>query len=176
MKHSTNSHILKINQLFIILTIALSIVSIFIGKYPLTISGVLNNEGIQTQVFLNIRLPRVLMALIGGFGLSIAGFIYQIILKNNLAAPDIIGVGSGASAGAAFGILFFSSSLAVTSCSFIGALFAVTLTLILSNLNKGRNNASIVLSGICVHALAQTVLMFFNAFRQMWMVMDSVNY
>lgn len=176
MKHSTNSHILKINWLFLILAIALTILSIFIGKYPLTISGVLNSEGIQTLVFLNIRLPRVLMALIGGFGLSIAGFIYQIILKNNLAAPDIIGVGSGASAGAAFGILFFSSTIAVTTCSFIGALLAVLLTLTLSSLNNGRNNASIVLSGICVHALAQTVLMMLKIMADPEKQLSSIEY
>lgn len=176
MKHSTSSHILKTNLLFLLLVITLTIISIFIGKYPLTISGVINNKGIQTQVFLNIRLPRVFMALIGGFGLSIAGFIYQIILKNNLAAPDIIGVGSGASAGAAFGIVFFSSNLAITSCSFAGALLAVILTITLSGLNKGKNNASIVLSGICIHALAQTVLMMLKIIADPEKQLSSIEY
>ena len=100
------------------------------------------------------------MALIGGFGLGVAGFVYQTVFRNPLASPDIIGVSSGASVGAAFAILFVSSgALSTTVCAFAGGLAAVFLSLGLAAAAPGRSKMSLVLAGIAVHALAQTLLM-----------------
>lgn len=114
----------------------------------------------QLQVFFTLRLSRMMVAVIGGFVLGITGYVYQTVFRNPLASPDIIGVSSGASAGAAAGILFLSGAAAVTISSFIGALIAVVLSLALSRLDKNSKNSTIVLAGIAVHALAQTVLMW----------------
>ena len=86
--------------------------------------------------------------------------MYQTVFRNPLASPDIIGVSSGASAGAAAGILFLSGSLAVTASAFTGALLAVILALGLSGLDRNGKNSTIVLVGIAVHSLAQTVLLY----------------
>ncbi|MCQ2553755.1 MAG: iron ABC transporter permease [Clostridia bacterium] len=119
-----------------------------------------NGDEYQIKIFLNLRLSRVIVGLLGGFALGIAGFVFQTIFHNPLAAPDIIGVSSGASAGAAAGILFLGSSFAITLCAFGGSLLAILLAIVLSMVDKTNNKNSIVLSGIVVHALAQTVLMF----------------
>mgnify|MGYP000028357959 CR=1 FL=1 len=93
-------------------------------------------------------------------GLGWAGFVYQTVFRNPLASPDIIGVSSGASVGAAFAILFVSSgALATTVCAFAGGLAAVFLSLGLAAAAPGRSKMSLVLAGIAVHALAQTLLM-----------------
>lgn len=99
------------------------------------------------------------MGVIGGFALGVSGFVYQTVFGNPLASPDIIGVSSGASAGAAAGILFLSGAAAVTASAFAGALLAVVLALALSTLNRSGKSSTIVLAGIAVHSLAQTVLM-----------------
>mgnify|MGYP004675161845 CR=1 FL=1 len=44
------------------------------------------------RTFTVLRLPRALMGLVGGFGLGVAGFVYQTVFRNPLASPDIIGV------------------------------------------------------------------------------------
>ena len=111
----------------------------------------------QQKVFYTLRLSRLLVGAVGGFCLGVAGFVYQTVFRNPLASPDIIGVASGASAGAAAGILFLP--WAVTGMSFLGAVAAVLLALGLSSLDKTGKSGTIVLSGIAVHALAQTVLM-----------------
>ena len=104
------------------------------------------------------RLPRAVMALAGGFGLGVAGFVYQTVFRNPLASPDIIGVSSGASVGAAFAILFVSSgTLGTTVCAFVGGLAAVFLSLGLAAAVPGRSKMNLVLAGIAVHALAQTL-------------------
>ena len=133
--------------------------SLFVGKYPLTLQGLLAGEKMQVNVFYRLRLSRTIMCVAGGFCLGAAGFVYQTVFRNPLASPDIIGVSSGASAGAAAGILFLGSAGLITASSFLGAIAAVVLALGLSSLDKTGKSGTIVLAGIAVHALAQTALM-----------------
>ncbi len=142
-----------------LLLIALAAVSLFTGKYPLSADKLMAGDELQWRVFLTLRCSRTIVGMIGGFALGVAGFVYQTVFRNPLASPDIIGVSSGASAGAAAGILFLSGSAAVTASAFAGALLAVGFALALSGLNKNGQNATIVLAGIAVHSLAQTALM-----------------
>lgn len=138
---------------------SLMLLSLFIGRYPLSVSAMLSGDSSQLRVFYVLRLSRTLVAVIGGFALGVSGYVYQTVFRNPLASPDIIGVSSGASAGAAAGILFFSTATSVTIAAFIGALSAVILALSLSSLDSSGRKSTIVLSGIAVHALAQTALM-----------------
>ena len=131
-----------------------------LGRYPITPAALLAGDAMAVRTFTVLRLPRAVMALVGGFGLGVAGFVYQTVFRNPLASPDIIGVSSGASVGAAFAILFVSSgALSTTVCAFAGGLAAVFLSLGLAAAAPGRSKMSLVLAGIAVHALAQTLLM-----------------
>ena len=162
MKHSMILHTQKNKTYSIasaILLIALAIVSLCVGKYPLSFEKLLAGNDLQWNVFLTLRLSRTMVGIIGGFALGAAGFVYQTVFRNALASPDIIGVSSGASTGAAAGILFLSGSLAITLSSFAGALGAVIVALFLSSLDKSGKNSTIVLAGIAVHSLTQTLLM-----------------
>lgn len=142
-----------------VLLAILAVVSLFVGKYPLSLNGLISGDGMQRRVFWTLRCSRTLVGVTGGFALGVAGFVYQTVFRNPLASPDIIGVASGASAGAAAGILFLSGAAAVTLSAFAGGLLAVLLALALSGLDNSGRNSTIVLAGIAVHALAQTVLM-----------------
>jgi len=142
-----------------ILLIALAVAGLFVGKYPLTLDKLLAGDEMQWRVFLTLRCSRTVVGVIGGFALGVAGFVYQTVFRNPLASPDIIGVSSGASAGAAAGILFLSGASAVTASAFAGALLAVVFALALSSLDRSGRNSTIVLAGIAVHSLAQTALM-----------------
>ena len=78
-------------------TIAAFLISLYVGKYNLTLREIFQictgavHEGMARNVFFTLRLPRTIMALLAGFGLSMAGAVYQNIFKNPLAAPDLIG-------------------------------------------------------------------------------------
>ena len=140
--------------------VAVFFLSLMVGKYPISIGKILAGDEGAVRVFLTLRLPRTLMGIIGGLGLGIAGMIYQTVFRNSLASPDIIGVSSGASAGAAFAIIFLANTpVAVMSFSFVGSLLAILLSLGIASLARETGSISIVLSGLSVHALAQTVLM-----------------
>ena len=153
--------IIFLSVIWILLLIAVSIWSVFTGQYPLTIKGLLDGDKMMLMVFFRLRLPRVLMGIIGGFGLSIAGYVYQLIFKNPLASPDIAGVSSGASAGAAFAIVAVSASAPFISiCAFAGGLIALSITLLTAYAVPGKNRYTIILTGIAIHSVAQTILMF----------------
>ena len=150
------------NRTMAILTLAMTFLVIaFVsalttGKYPISLADLCAGEPMAVRAFTILRLPRALMGLVGGFGLGVAGFVYQTVFRNPLASPDIIGVSSGASAGAAFAILFISAaSPSTTVFAFVGGLLSLGLTA----LSPVKEHSSIVLAGIAVHALAQTFLM-----------------
>lgn len=143
----------------LLLLILAFFLSLLVGKYPLSLARLLAGDEMQRRVFLTLRFSRSLMAVLGGFGLGAAGYVFQTVFRNPLAAPDMIGVSSGASAGAAFAILFFPAAAAtVTLSAFAGGLLAVGLALGLASLAPGKGGG-IVLAGIAVHSLAQTALM-----------------
>ncbi len=159
--YNYRNKIILLSAIQVLLLLAILVWSVITGQYPLTLKGLLSGDTMSIMVFKRLRLPRALMGVIGGFGLSISGFIYQLIFKNPLASPDIVGVSSGASAGAALAIVVVSASAPVISVSaFIGAVTALIITLLTAYLVPGRNSYTIVLAGIAIHSVAQTILMF----------------
>ncbi len=144
----------------LVLTGAAFVVSLCVGRFPLSISDLLTGQELPVRVFWTLRLPRTLMAVLAGFVLGVAGSVYQTVFQNPLASPDIIGVSSGATVGAACAILFFGGGMAVTAAlAFVSALVTVFLTLGFSRLSGTRRLSSVVLSGIAVNAVTQAILM-----------------
>ena len=159
--YNYRNKIILLTAIQVLLLLAVLVWSVITGQYPPTLKGLLSGDTMSIMVFKRLRLPRALMGVIGGFGLSISGYIYQLIFKNPLASPDIVGVSSGASAGAALAIVAVSASVPVISISaFIGAVTALIITLLTAYLVPGRNSYTIVLAGIAIHSVAQTILMF----------------
>lgn len=159
--YNYRNKIILLSAIQVLLLLAVLVWSVITGQYPLTLKSLLSGDTMSIMVFKRLRLPRALMGVIGGFGLSISGYIYQLIFKNPLASPDIVGVSSGASAGAALAIVAVSASIPVISISaFIGAVTALIITLLTAYLVPGRNSYTIVLAGIAIHSVAQTILMF----------------
>lgn len=159
--YNYRNKIILLSAIQVLLLIVVLVWSVITGQYPLTLKSLLSGDTMSIMVFKRLRLPRAIMGVIGGFGLSISGYIYQLIFKNPLASPDIVGVSSGASAGAALAIVAVSASVPVISISaFIGAVTALIITLLTAYLVPGRNSYTIVLAGIAIHSVAQTILMF----------------
>ena len=87
------------------------LLSLCAGRYPLTPADLLSGDEMSWKVLMVLRVPRTIMAVTAGAGLAFAGSVYQLLFRNPLAAPDIIGVSSGASVGASVSILFFGGGL-----------------------------------------------------------------
>ena len=149
--------------LLIILPIVTAVIALGIGRYFISPADVLEaiagrftgNYEISDMAYKtvwNLRIPRILLALLVGAGLSTAGCAFQSLFANPLATPDTLGVASGASFGAALGILFGFDMLGMQVTSFLMGALAVTLTW-LGGSGKGKGLSSVVLSGIMMGSL-----------------------
>lgn len=105
----------------------------------------------------NIRMPRVLLAMLVGAGLSVAGCVFQSLFANPLATPDTLGVASGTSFGAALALLLGMNLLGVQATAFAFGILAVALTW-LSAAGKGRGLGSVVLGGIMIGSLFSSLV------------------
>ncbi|MDD7003924.1 MAG: iron ABC transporter permease [Clostridiales bacterium] len=161
--------------LFAVITAAVitaAVVSVCVGKYTITtadIQAILKGEQVQEMtrnVFTTLRLPRTVMALIAGVGLGIAGSVYQIIFKNPLASPDIIGIAGGANLGAAVAIVSVSTSgmIAIAAGAFWGGLIAVVCVMLLVKATRSRSTSTYVLAGIVINAISKAVIMALKYF------------
>jgi iron complex transport system permease protein len=113
-------------------------------------------------IIFKIRLPRVILAGLVGFSLSLGGVVFQALLRNPLADPFILGVSSGSAFGAVLGIVFgFGFSLGVPMMSFTGALFTIYLLVILGARRMGMESSTILLTGVIINAFFTAIIMFF---------------
>lgn len=102
------------------------------------------------NVIFQIRLPRMLVAVLVGGALSLSGSVYQGIFKNPLVSPDLLGVSSGACVGAALAILLGIGGTGIQLMALCTGMLAVLMTTSLPRLLKNRSTMVLVLSGIIV--------------------------
>lgn len=162
--------------LFLLLTllpIPAFIFSLFIGIYsidPLAVLGVLAGRIINPfgpsawpevyeVVIFNIRMPRILLALVGGIALSVSGASLQGLFRNPLVDTYILGVSAGAGLGAALGIAFLPGIPgSVQALSFAMGFIAFLTTYAVAK-SKGETPViSLVLAGVIVTALFSALL------------------
>ena len=111
-------------------------------------------------VLWSVRMPRIVMAILVGAGLSVSGAVFQGLFKNPLVSPGILGVTSGANFGAALGLLFFAGSPpAIQVSAFIWGLIAVGLTCEIGK-RGDRSITSLVLAGVIVSSLFVAALSY----------------
>ncbi len=149
--------------LLIIMPIAALFIALCIGRISISPSEVFDTimskfssdyevSQIMYKTIWTIRMPRILLAILVGAGLSCAGCAFQSLFANPLATPDTLGVASGSSFGAALGILLGLGMVGMQLTSLAFGAVAVFLTW-LSGSGKGRGLGSIVLSGIMIGSL-----------------------
>lgn len=101
-----------------------------------------------------LRLPRVLTGVLVGAGLSMAGAVIQALVRNPLADPYLLGISSGASAGAAahilFGVVAVGGAAALAGSAFLGALAAAVLVFAVARIGGRLVPARLVFAGIAV--------------------------
>lgn len=139
------------------------------GKYQLSPAEVLtvvwkwltkdpSLEKADYLVVISIRLPRILLALIVGMGLSVSGVAYQSLFGNPLTTPDILGVASGAAFGAALGILMSLSPAMIQIIAVVFGILAVAISSVLSFIRGKQSPVMLILSGIVVSSVFNALL------------------
>lgn len=158
----------KYNQaiLIVLILVGLTVLSACVGSYPLSledIGQILTGKAADTmeeRIFWQLRLPRVVMGLMSGMVLSLSGAIYQTIFCNPLASPDLTGVASGASLGAACAIVIGTGgAIQIMLGAFAAGMISVVFVLMLVHFSRFRQMGSYILAGIIVSSVADAGLM-----------------
>ena len=154
----------------VLLPILIGFLALCLGRYmigPSEVMDVLLQQvfgmtkevpDIHLSVVWNVRLPRILLALLVGAGLSIAGAAFQGLFSNPLATPDTLGVAAGASFGAALGILIFENMFMIQLFSVIFGIVAVALTYSISKIKGKSTILMVVLGGMVTSAFFQALI------------------
>ncbi|WP_249660079.1 FecCD family ABC transporter permease [Lysinibacillus fusiformis] len=153
--------ILLLSLLLVSITIiGLSAGSDFIHPFIVVKELLGYGNGEYDFVLHTLRLPRISMALLVGAALGVAGLILQGIIRNPLAAPDIIGVTSGASMGAIIFIVYFMGSVGIQflPLAAISGAAIISFIIYLLSWRKGVTPIRMVLIGIGISALAKAVV------------------
>jgi len=109
-------------------------------------------------IVIQIRLPRALIAMAVGAGLSISGAAFQGMFKNPLVSPDVLGVSAASGFGAALAILLTRSSLELQLLAFGFGLLGVAITYMLARMYQTTPVLMLVLSGVVVGAFFSALL------------------
>jgi iron complex transport system permease protein len=170
--------------LFVLLLVAMGLVSIMTGPVPLSVKTVLDAIFAPDSVNLrdlaivwSVRLPRTLLAILVGGALAFSGALMQGLFRNPLADPGLIGVSAGATFAAITAIVLGETLLGAAAIiyvlpvgAFLGGLIA-TITLYLIATRRGRTSvATMLLGGIAIAALmmaASGILIFMSNDQQL---------
>jgi cobalamin transport system permease protein len=149
----------------LVLLFTVSIFALSIGSVHISIAGVVGAltgsetvSSAERTIILSLRLPRVLLAMLVGSGLSIAGVVFQALLRNPLAEPYILGISSGGTVGAIIAISLSLGATAFTTplASFIGSTAVMVLVYGIAHRRGQLDTNALLLGGVMIGA-------FFNA-------------
>lgn len=155
--------------LLIFLPLILFFTSFLLGRYPISPIDVINtilcpifpqlevSPTITTIVF-EIRLPRILAAIVVGAALAMAGAAFQSIFKNPIASPDLLGVSNGAGFGAALAILISGAGVVTQMFAFAFGIISVSVTYLISRAYKAGGILILVLSGVAISAFFSALI------------------
>ncbi|MFI6640083.1 FecCD family ABC transporter permease [Streptomyces sp. NPDC050504] len=160
----------------VVALVALALLSAGLGSYHLTFGEVTGSllhrlglggaelDRVGESVLWNVRLPRVVLALLVGASLGCAGALMQGVFGNPLAEPGVIGISAGAAAGAVGAIalgLSFAGNWTVTVCAFVAGLATVLLVYAMSRSGGRTEVVTLILTGIAVNAFAGALIGLF---------------
>ena len=178
----------KIIPILLIILFILFLSSLMIGRFKISISiigtilsniitgDILSSDLVsQKLVFLWVRLPRCIMAVFVGICLSVSGGVYQAMFRNPLVSPDILGVASGCTFGAALGIILPCDSFYfIQTLSFLFGLIAVAMTISIARLISIKPIIVMVLSGMVVLSFFNALLMILKYFSDPYDELPSI--
>lgn len=152
-----------------VLLVVFALIALSIGHYSYdprdvlrtlgeTISGQELSDRAMGMVLFNIRIPRVVAAVLVGAALSLSGAVYQGVFKNPLVSPDLLGVSSGACVGAAVAVLMGLGMVQQQVLAFACGLIAVTISVTIPKIIRNNTNLMLVLAGIITSGFMSSML------------------
>jgi cobalamin transport system permease protein len=139
-----------------VVALATGTVSIPLEKIPGILTGSGPASDTERAILLDVRLPRLLLAICVGAGLSVAGLIFQALLRNPLAEPYILGISSGGTVGTLIALALSFGTLGTSLTSFAGSALVMFLVYAAAHRRGQMDTNTLLLAGVMIGA-------FFNA-------------
>lgn len=163
------------------------LISLRIGSIDISFKELIDGMFLSKQsnnflIIRDLRMPRVLSAVLIGGNLAVAGALLQTTMKNPLADPGIIGISSGASLGAIAVMVIFTNLIKYKIIiAFIGGIIAACLVYLIGE-DKGFSPVRIILAGVCVNSILNALSSMVTVFNsagvssiQTWLLGSLVN-
>lgn len=156
--------------LLFLLLVATVLISAAIGAYPLSLREIVRiplshilpltkdwQDGAELAL-MSLRLPRILMGICIGGGLSLAGACFQAVFRNPMVSPDVLGASSGAGFGAALGILLGFGSFLITLSAFGFGMLSIFLVIFVAKRARNNRLLGLILTGVVIGSLFSALL------------------
>ena len=169
--------------------LALAILALATGRFAVPLGDVVEILGARLvglparadpamqTVILQVRLPRVLAALVVGASLAAAGATYQGLFRNPLVSPDILGVSAGASLGAVLGIFLSLPVAAIQGLAFAGGLTAVAAVYAVGAAVRGQDPVlTLVLAGVAIGAVLGSAISLLKVLADPYNQLPAITY
>lgn len=126
------------------------------------------HELLESDIFWNLRMPRILLAMVTGAALSVCGAAYQSVFRNPLTDPYVLGISSGASLGAAVAILAGLEAwlLGVGSCALATGLLTIVVIYRIASIGNRMHTTTLLLTGVCLTFLISALVSFLMVLHQ----------
>ena len=166
-------HYITTISLFFLLFVAILLITPMIGPTEIDLGKALSkdipfSDNVDANILFLARVPRIFLAALTGAALSVAGAVFQSLLRNDLAAPFTLGVSSGAALGAVIAISLGLSYTVlgiptVPIAAFLGALGAITLVFSLARTRSGEFPTTVLLlAGVTANFFFAAMVMFIH--------------
>ncbi len=139
--------------ILLVITSALLFVNLFFGSISISLADL--KEGIVSDIFYNIRIPKTITAILAGGSLAISGLLMQTLFRNPLAGPYVLGVSSGAGLFVAIAMIlfggvsnYFVGKSLISISAIAGSLLIMSVVLFISK--RSRSNTTVLLVGIMI--------------------------
>jgi len=141
-------------------TVLVVVVDAVTAKLPFVEgTSLYRGKNLYRILVLDVRLPRVSVAVVVGFALGAAGAVMQGFFRNPMAEPTVVGVSSGAAVGAV-AVIAYSLSVSVQVAAFVGAVSAAALVYALATKNGRTGVATLLLAGIAVQMFLSAIVSY----------------
>ncbi len=173
-------HLLVV-ALLLCLVVAIFAFTLSLGQSftpPVDVIRVLLGENVPGTAFTvgQLRLPRAALSALAGLSFGLGGVAFQIMLRNPLASPDIIGISSGASAAAVFAIVVLSLKGPVVSVLAVVAGLGVALMVYGLSSRNGVAGTRLILVGIGVSAMLESVIAYILSQAPAWSLQEAIRW
>ncbi len=156
--------------LLALLLLAAGLAAISIGSVPIAPGHVLGAligspdvPGAERTIVLSIRLPRLLLAMCVGAGLSVAGLVFQALLRNPLAEPYILGISSGGTAGTLLAMMLSLGTIGTPMASFAGSALVMILVYSVAQRRGQMDTHTLLMAGVMIGAFFNAVVLLIIA-------------